>query len=119
MSLRSGELTAMRTAVEDLLTDTCAVTPQTRTVDGGGWSDADGTPTNVSCRYYPERKPMESVSSDRQRGINRWIVEVPHDTTVNISDHIVVDGRTFDVVGPETRTDPLAKRVICVEDVSG
>lgn len=119
MSLRAGEITAMRATVEDLLTDTCAITPQTRTVDGGGWSDADGEATDISCRYYPERKPMESIATDRQRGVRHWIVEVPHDTSVNISDRVVVDGLTFDVVGFETRTDALVERLVCAEVVDG
>jgi hypothetical protein len=116
MTLTNGELTQVRGDLEATLPDTCAITPQTKTADGaGGWTVADGTATNVACRYFPDRNPTEAVSNSRQRGVRTWIVELPQGTSVSASDHIVVDGLTFEVVGFETQSDELLRRVRCRE----
>ncbi len=116
--LTAGELTLLRSDLEDTLPDTCVITPQTQSADGaGGWTVSNGTPVSVACRYYPDAKPVEGVSQGRQRGTRQWIVEVPQGTGINLSDRITVSGLVFEVRGFKSRSEELLRRVLCAETV--
>lgn len=99
--LTSGDLTAMRDALEDLMPDAANILSATQTSDGqGGWSTTWGTVTaGVKCRLDRSgQQPSESVRSAALLPFSQWILTLPHDTTITEQNRVEVGSLTFNVV---------------------
>ena len=95
-----ADLTWMRATVEETMPDTCNILSVTQTSDGqGGFTETWGTATaNVACRVDAQvRSDSDTVVGESERVYNRYIVTVPHDTTVTEENRIEANGFTMSV----------------------
>lgn len=100
LELTSAELTAMRTAVEDLLPDTCNILESTLTADGqGGNTEAWGTlsgGTAVDCRL-DSKTAAEGVAGGELQPYHAYILTLPNGTTITTDNRVEVGSNTFNV----------------------
>jgi head-tail adaptor len=99
MTLTSSELASMRTEINKLLPDSCVIYSGTIVPDsmGGGtmnWTAA-GT---VSCRIDAELDG-EGLAGGGLQPFERYMLTVPHGTTISAVNQVKVNGATFNVIG--------------------
>lgn len=117
--LTDDEVTAMRSTTSSALPDTCTIRRPTSASDSMGgqtitWADhATGVPVRVSPVALVAG---EQLVGDRLSGRKVWLLTFGHDQDVALTDRIVFDGRTFEVVAIDgERSWQLSLRVHCVE----
>lgn len=126
--LSSREILDMRGALESLLPDTCHILSVTNSSDGqGGLSQTWGTVTaNVSCRIdsflsrglASMRGGGEMVVGGALSDFSRWIVSMPYDTVVNVTDRIQMsDGGVYNIVSLDTGKSWDLEKRLTVEKV--
>lgn len=117
--LSAGELTLMRDTISDVsFAGTAVIHTATKTRDTQGaetWTyAASGT---VDCHFSPEQlRGDEQVVGGRLAEVTPYILTVPHTTTIDEDDRVVVAGVTYEVAEVlGNRTWQLALRVRCFE----
>lgn len=112
MSLTSAELTMMRDAVNELLPGTASILTLTRTSDGqGGWSDAWAASGTASCRL-DNRSKTEALQGGGIQHYTEWVLTVPYDTTVTVSNRVQVDGTQYNILGIDSgKSWPVSLRL--------
>lgn len=115
--LTADELAAMRATAEGVLPDTAQVQRRTLTPDGaGGHAESWNTVAIVACRIAPSGQSLqEQVIAERLTATSIWTITLPAETDVQPADRLLVDARTFEVVGVLARSEEIARRVVCVE----
>jgi len=93
-------LAAMRSAISELLPDTCAILSLTSTSDGaGGQSESWGTVTTVSCRV-DVKEMRDIVSGGAVQSYIKTMLSVPYDTSITEVSRVEHGGITYAVVAP-------------------
>lgn len=99
IALTTAELTSMRTAINELLPDTCVILSVTRTIDGqGGWSDSWAASGTTTCRLDNLTK-TELLQGGGIQHYTGWVLTVPHDVTINEEKRVRVSGNDYNVIG--------------------
>lgn len=91
-------LAAMRSAIAELLPDTCAILSPTNTPDGfGGVTVTWGTATaSVACRL-DMKQGREAVTGGAVQPFTSYTLSLPWDTTINESWRVLVSSVTYSV----------------------
>jgi hypothetical protein len=105
--LTNAELNQMRADLEDVvLPDTCNLLTATNTADGvGGYTIAWGTvTTNVPCRIDPivgryGQQAWEKVVGGAVQPFERYMLYLPHDTTVTSHYRVEQGDNTYNIIG--------------------
>jgi len=97
-SLTAAELAAMRAVADDFLPDTCTIQTRTTTVDAlGGISEGyANTYTGVACRIDPV-SGSEGVNNLQIAAGSKWMLNIPYDQTITVTDRIIHSGTTYEV----------------------
>ena len=104
-AIDSAMLTAMRTAIADLLPDTCNILTVTRTPDGmGGNTEAWGTTySGVSCRVDLAQSGIdEMVQGAELKPYPQYVLSVPYDTVLTSENRIEHNSVTYAVTKVNT-----------------
>lgn len=112
-AIDTAMLTAMRSAIGELLPDTCNVLSVTNTPDGmGGNTQSWGTAgTAIACRLDMQTG-METDVGGAIQPFTRFILSVPYDTTVANANRIEHNSVTYSVISVNTNQSWIAvKRV--------
>jgi hypothetical protein len=98
--LTNAELESIRTAIEELLPDTCTVLSVTRTSDGqGGWAETWGTVTaSLACRIDPAKPGTQAQFGASVQPFQGYVMTVNHAGTITTANRVLKDGYTFEVV---------------------
>lgn len=115
--LSAEELAVIRGDVLELQPDTAQVQRRTLAPDGaGGHTESWSTVATVACRVAPSgQSPQEQVIAERLTATSIWTITLPAETDIQPADRLLVDARTFEVVGVLARSEEIARRVVCVE----
>ena len=90
-------LAAMRSAIADLLPDTCYILSPTSTPDGyGGVTQTWGTAGTATCRL-DHVSGREIASGGAIQPFEGYTLSLPYDTTINESWRVVVSSVTYAV----------------------
>lgn len=93
-------LAAMRSAIAELLPDTCNILSLTSTPDGaGGQSESWGTSTTASCRL-DVKEMRDTVSGGAVQSFVKTMLSVPYDTSITELNRVEHGGITYAVVAP-------------------
>lgn len=103
MGITDNELEKMRSLADDWLPDTCTIQTLTTTLgnQGGVIKSWSNTYTNVLCRLDPGGSPgggSESLQNETIVGIGDFVLSVPYDQAIGITDRIVHQSKTYEVV---------------------
>ncbi len=100
MAIDTAMLSAMREAISELLPDSCNILSLTSTSDGaGGYSEAWGTVTAVSCRL-DVKEMRDIVSGGAVQSYIKTMLSVPYDTSITEVNRVEHGGVTYAVVAP-------------------
>lgn len=107
MSITSAELAQMRTDIELLLPDTCAILSVTQASDSqGGLTDTWGTVTaSVACRLdaiNPKGRNNELVIGGAVKPFHTYVLSLPYGTSITTQNRVGLSGQTFAVTGVDT-----------------
>ena len=98
----TGELTAIRTEIGNLLPDTCSILTPAYTSDGaGGQTVTYGTVTGVTCRL-DALSGDESVSAGAVQSFGRYVLTIPTSGTIVPTNQVVHGGITYNVISVNT-----------------
>lgn len=97
--LSTGDLEYIRTAIEELLPDTCNILSSTFASDGaGGMTETWGTVgAAIACRLDAIRG-NESIQGARLAPQHAYVLTLAHDTTIDTESRVEVGSHTFTVV---------------------
>jgi hypothetical protein len=101
--------------------DTCEILRSSERVkDGmGGYTEEPSVIRTVRCRLDGDtRTSRESATGAVIVSAGSYTVELPYDVDINATDHIRIDGRTFEVIDPRKGGAQDLFRVIGVEERS-
>lgn len=117
--ISTAELTSMRATVTSVLTDTATIQTRSSANDGAGNAVETyaGTAT-IACRlrFASGNKPSspKQRSGEQMQPQQLWIVTLPYNASVNETDHLIINGTTYEVVtANEQRSLELCQRVLC------
>lgn len=101
--LTAVELARLRATQVTALPDTCTIQTATETKDAVGqvvrtWAAAA---EDVACRLAQLRAD-ERQAGERTSAVTEWVLTVAHDQAITTGQRVVVDTRTFEVVGVNT-----------------
>ena len=98
--LSAFDLSEMRGIVNSSLPDSAGIITRTMTADTRGGSTASwSAPTTVACRLAPLLlSPGERDQAGTELDIQNWMITLPANTTVHVTDRITIGARTFEVL---------------------
>lgn len=111
--LSSSDLAYMRSAIAELLPDTCNILSATEVADGyGGVTQTWGTTSaSVACRA-DIKSGMESLNGASLRPYRQLVFSMPYNTTINASNRIEYGSDVYTVQSVNTEQSWIAvKRV--------
>ena len=119
-AIDTAMLAAMRSAIADLLPDTCNILSVTRTPDGQGgvtesWGTAYGT---VSCRVDMPQNLMagrENLVGGALQPFTSYILSLPYDTTITTNNRVEHSGATYAVISVNTEQSWMAVKRVTME----
>ena len=113
--ISDSDLAYIRSQAAKLLPDTCTIQRVTRPSDGAGgytetWTDYA---THVPCRLAVDRtQPREELQVGQVAPAQRYWLTLQYDQAIAITDRVVKDGQTFEVIGiDDAKSYSTAKRV--------
>lgn len=100
-AIDTNMLAAMRTAISELLPDTCSILSLTSVSDGaGGQTETWGTASSgVSCRL-DVTLTRELLTGGAIQPYIKTMLSVPYDTTITENNRVVHNSVTYAVVAP-------------------
>ena len=117
--LSAAELSAITAYQKQFMTDACVVVTKTTASDtAGGRSTSWTGATSTTCRVAPTgNQPQEQIIAQRAGTTAVYTISLPVSVTVTAKDRLVVDGRTFEVIGVLARSTDwkTVTRCVCVE----
>jgi len=91
------ELAAMRTAIEELLPDTCDIITVTNTVDDyGSYTTGTSLAGTAACRLDPI-KGEEVTAGGVVMPFFRYVLTLPYDTTITTENQVEIDSDVYNV----------------------
>jgi head-tail adaptor len=107
----------LRSLSNQFLPDTAVIQRATITHTGDGTSTTWATSSTTTCRVSPlASSAMEGVAASAAIQANaQWTIWLPALTDVEVTDRIVVNGRTFEVARVGERSYETARECICRE----
>lgn len=101
--LTSSDLEWMRDTLEQIMPDTCVILAPALASDGqGGQTITWGTAATKRCRIDPGRKEMyERVTGAALQPYSWWQLTLPHDTVIEETYRVIVNGETYNVVNSD------------------
>ena len=119
MSLRTAELTRLRSDVAAFMNETCEIYHRTLTADGQGGT-AVTVPETASATTVCRRIPISS-KEQRQGGgtplVNVDRLQVPHNAPIVETDLLVIGSDRFEVIGIIDR-EPHISQIITVTRIA-
>lgn len=114
MVVSSARLTRMQAVVEQTMTDECLIERYTEVSDGQGGTTQDWTVVGVvDCRVAPAgTSAVEREVAAQLQASSAYTITMPAGTIILSPDRIEVDGETYEVVKPLTRTLEIETRVV-------
>lgn len=111
-AISTSMLSAMRSAIAELLPDTCQVITITHAPDGfGGQTDTRGTASAISCRLDVV-SGREQVIGGALQPFTSYILSIPYDTTIDTTNEILFNGITYAVKSaPQNKSWNAVKRI--------
>ncbi len=100
--LTTAEVTSMIACVTDSLPDTAIISRRTLSVDTrGGQTASWATVSTVTCRLSPIKliRGAEVEENGAEHDVESWLVTLPANTDVRPTDRVVINTRTFEIVG--------------------
>lgn len=99
------------------LPETATVQRVTRTPnDSGGWTEATATVATVKARLAPVGGLGTGTGEGRIEVSDQWYLTFPAGTDVRSGDHVVINGRTFNVNEPDgARSYEITRRCVATE----
>ncbi len=104
--LTAAEISEMQSTVNLSLPAIATISRLTRTTTAlGGSSEAWATVATVACRVSPLAlfSAAERETSNVEMAVSPWLITLPANTDVRITDRVVSGGRTFEVVSLQAR----------------
>lgn len=94
------ELADMRSVADNFLPDTCTIQTKTTTAGamGGIVEVYANTYTGVLCRIDPSGGGGESVVNFTIEGQSTWMLNIPYDQAIAITDRVIHDSKTYEVM---------------------
>jgi head-tail adaptor len=117
--LSAADLAQMRAAQAAALPDTATIKSAEagRSDTGGITKDWSGT-TTVACRLSSRGVPQEYLALGATRGVQYWMVTLPHGAAVTADNRLVIGARTLEIVGFASGGEwETALRAVCKEAV--
>jgi len=118
--LDTVDIEILRTAQESTLPDSCAVKRRTSTANttGGFVETWPATTYTYACRISVNGIPDSFLQMAAERRRTPYILTLAHDADVQISDRLVIGGKTLGVIGfASVGTWQSALRVVAFEVV--
>lgn len=112
--LTENEICDLRGEFDDLLGESCEIQRATTTSDGmGGSTDTWATVATVCCTVAPvSRTGRAERTGEQVREVQARMVTLPAETDVRLTDRLIVNGQTLEVVDlRESRTYEIVRRV--------
>lgn len=99
------------------LPETATVQRVTRTPnDSGGWTETTATVATVAARVAPAGGSGARNAEGRIEVTDQWWLTFPSGTDVDSGDRVTINGRVFNVDGPDGgRSYEITRRVIGTE----
>ena len=104
ITLTTAELAEIRSAINELMPDTCTLLTRTNTSDGeGGFTEAWGTASaNVPCRLDSklgviETKGQERLTAGAVNYFHTYVLTLPYNTTITEQYRVLMDGEYYQV----------------------
>jgi head-tail adaptor len=117
--LTQADITQMRETQAAALPDQCTIQRKSDPADsrGGQTVSYSDHATGVNCRLGRNAQSARpGVRGDRTETPIPWVVTFAYNQDVQMTDRIVIDSRTFEVMSVEAHTDWMtALRVKCIE----
>jgi head-tail adaptor len=118
IGLSASELSQMRSAISDLLPDTCSILELTRTSDGaGGWTESWGTVTGgsaIPCRVdYKTGK--EQTAAGAITPYQSATISMGYAQTITSQNRVLVGSNTFSVQAINTGQSWIAVTRVAAE----
>ena len=100
-AIDTAMLAAMRSAISELLPDTCNIVTITKTADGqGGWTESKGTSgTAIACRL-DVHTGREMLTGGAVQPYIKTVLSLPYDTTITEVNRVEHGGITYAVIAP-------------------
>jgi len=120
IGLTAAELTDIRTAIADLLPDTCTLLSVTNTRDAvGGVVETYGTAGTSPCRVDPivQMKPYEALGAGAVAPFHRYMLTLPYNSTVTTEMRVSVNGETFNVISADDPKSWEGSRRVILEQI--
>lgn len=113
--LSTKQLTTFRHVQGQAFPSTCSLYARSLIGDGqGGQRETWGDAVSASCRLAPMSKEQAAKYAEQLGAASGWVVTLPHNTTVNVYDKIVIDNVTYRVIGTnENESWITALRAYC------
>jgi len=101
IGITDAELESIRSAIEELLPDTCNILSVTQVSDGqGGLVNTWGTATaNAPCRLDTAKPGTEAVFGASVQPFHGYVLTLVHDVTIATGNRVSCNDYTFSVVG--------------------
>jgi SPP1 family predicted phage head-tail adaptor len=104
ITLTAAELSEIRSAVNELMPDTCTLLTRTNASDGeGGFTETWGTASaNVPCRLDSKLGMIESKGNERLAAgeiqyFHTYVLTLPYNTTITEQYRVLLDGQYYQV----------------------
>jgi head-tail adaptor len=117
VTLTAGDLTCMRSAIQQTLPGTAVISRSTQSSDGmGGVIDTWANVGTVACRVSPNGAGLEDIVGGEFLAATGWIITVPQGTSVTERDRIVHSGQTYEIIRTSApRSYDTCTRLYCNE----
>ena len=103
--LTAAEITAMQSTVSLSLPDSATISRRTLTTTSlGGSTEAWANVATVACRVSPLAfSAAERETAGVEVAVSPWLITLPANTDIRITDRVVSGGRIFEVVSLQVR----------------
>lgn len=109
-------LAAMRADIQNTLPDTCNIITVAEAADGqGGWTETQSTATaSVKCRI-DQQTGLEFETGGALEDYATYILTLPHDTTIAVTNRVECNGSTFNVTHIDDDKSWMASKRVRLE----
>ena len=120
IGLTTAELTGIRTAIGELLPDSCTLLSVTNSRDDiGAVVETWGTAGTSTCRVDPiiQMKPYEAIGAGAVEPFHRYMLTLPYTSTITTEMRVVVNSGTFNVISVDNQKSWEASTRVILEQI--